>query len=261
MVDLFIRHPDFAPPGFAYGFGSRAGDMAAPPPFEDDILHTSIRAYRKAILLAGRGSIENVCWANQVHGTNVHYVGDPDEPCEHIDADAVVTDLPGVAVAVRTADCLPILLFGTQPPVVAAVHAGWRGTINSALAYTLTFLNARWGIEPAMLHMVMGPCIGPEVYEVSDELAERFEQAFGPAGIGRTGDNTPSLNLKEANRRIALNAGIPEAQIHTLPHCTHSEAEKFFSHRRDNGHTGRHLNFVAITDSAQARGQQEEIEL
>ena len=261
MEELFLRHPSFAPAGFMYGFGKLPENSTFPPSGDDDMLRTSIREYSRRILLDSRGAIHSVCRVNQVHGVHVHYVGDPEEPCDHIDAEAVITDLPGVAMAVRTADCLPILLFGTEPPLVAAVHAGWRGTVDSALAYTLTFIKARWGLEPAMLHMVMGPCIGPDVYEVSPELEKRFAQAFGPRAVGITRQKTPSINLKEANRRIAMNAGIPDANIHVLPHCTYSDRDMFFSYRRDNGITGRHLNFAAITDIDAARGDQETIEL
>jgi len=144
---------------------------------------------------------------------------------------------------------------------VAAVHAGWRGALAGVLTSAIALMHRKLGVEPADLHLVMGPCIGPDAYEVDEDLARRFTDAFGPAARGRTAHGTPSLDLKAANRRLALAAGIPREQIHCLDLCTFGRGDLFFSHRRQQGKAGRMLNFVAITDPKAAALPMDTIDL
>jgi YfiH family protein len=165
--------------------------------------------------------------AIQVHGTRVRRVNDvpgADDPWE--EADGHATALRDVPALVFVADCLPIALAARNG--VAIVHAGWRGLADGIVAEGLAALDADGPIRAAI-----GPGIGPCCYEVGDEVRERFP---AEAAHGR------NLDLKLAARRALEAAGVQE--IHDAGLCTACDAERFFSHRRDQGTTGRQAGVV-----------------
>lgn len=178
----------------------------------------------------------------QVHGARAVLAGDRpgDEPVE--EADAVISTAPGVAACVSVADCVPVLLADPETGAVAAVHAGWRGTVLRAAAEGVRTLGVAAGAPPARLLAAVGPSIGPCCYEVSQELADRFRADIGP--VVRDGA-APRLDLWECNRRILLEAGLLPARIEVMGRCTACERDLFFSHRRDAGRTGRQVAFIA----------------
>jgi len=182
---------------------------------------------------------ERLVLAEQVHGTTVARARLGAVP----EADALWTDAPDAWIGIRTADCVPVLLCSEDGARVAAVHSGWRGTvarIGEAAVATL----ARAGAPPATLRAAIGPAIGACCYEVSEDLAQRFVDAFGAEVVRRDGPG-PRLDLRLAVRRTLLEAGLPEASIEDVPGCNACDPERFFSHRRDRGGTGRHLAFIA----------------
>lgn len=159
-----------------------------------------------------------------------------------VEADALWTERPGEWVAVGTADCVPILLVDPDGRRVAAVHSGWRGTDAEISARAVEALVAR-GARPERLLAAVGPCIQRCCYEVSDELARRFTARFGAEVVhGREG--SARLALARAVRLTLQRAGLKDAHIDVLQDCTSCDGSRFFSHRRDAGRTGRHLNFV-----------------
>lgn len=170
-------------------------------------------------------------WLEQVHGTHViELTGKP--PAEA--ADAAVTRQAGVVLAVLTADCLPVVLGEPDGATVAVVHAGWRGMAAGVIEAAVAALD----VDPARLHAWLGPAIGPAAYEVGEDVREAFvvadpgaRAAFGPGRPGRWQCNLYTL----ARRRLAA-AGIGSIGGGGL--CTFSDAERFFSYRRD-GRCGR----------------------
>lgn len=171
---------------------------------------------------------ERIATARQVHGAElvVHdnpgkRAGEDDEPVE---ADGHVLAAPGTAALVFTADCLPVALAG--PGRVAILHCGWRGLAAGIVAR---------GAETAgATHAAIGPGIGPCCYEVGDEVLEAF------AGLGLASDRM--LDLPEVARRLLREAGVEEIESSGL--CTACDEERFFSHRRDAGRTGRQAGVV-----------------
>lgn len=178
--------------------------------------------------------------AHQIHGTAVVR----GVPGEVVEADGLWTDAPGTWVGIRTADCVPLLLADVRGTRVAAVHSGWRGTEARIAAAAVSALAAQ-GTSPAQLRAAIGPCIGRCCYEVGEDLAGRFHRAFGDSVIDRSAGRRPHLDLRRAVRLTLQTAGIADGAIEDVPGCTACDAERFFSHRRDRGHTGRHLAFVA----------------
>jgi hypothetical protein len=176
----------------------------------------------------------------QVHGARVVAAAGATRPC--LEADGVVSSRPGVAACVSVADCVPILLASPDGRAVAAVHAGWRGTIALVAAEGARALAAAAGVGVQRLRAAVGPSIGACCYQVSAELADRFEAAFGPSVVRRAAGQ-PRLDLWEANLRALRDAGVERIEV--MRRCTACDPARFFSHRRDGGRTGRMAAFAA----------------
>lgn len=177
----------------------------------------------------------------QVHGARVVRATAPGAPLE--DADGVVATTPGLAACISVADCVPVLLADPESGAVGAVHAGWRGTIAGIAREGVAALAREAGARPERLLAVIGPSIGPCCYEVSPDLAERFARTLGPEVI-RPGA-APRLDLWAANAVVLREAGLAPEHVEVLGRCTACERDRFFSHRRDAGRTGRQVAYLA----------------
>jgi YfiH family protein len=154
------------------------------------------------------------------------------------DGDAIVSAEPGVAIGIRTADCVPILLADPETRIVACVHAGWRGTAANIIGATIDLLQSR-GCQPGDLCVAIGPSIGSCCYEVGPEVAECFDKwrpAVNPAGARST------LDLPGINQMQLFEAGV--RQIWKSGECTYCRPDRFFSFRRDREKAGRMISFV-----------------
>ncbi|HEY1240263.1 MAG TPA: peptidoglycan editing factor PgeF [Bryobacteraceae bacterium] len=154
--------------------------------------------------------------------------------------DALVEATPGSAVAVRTADCLPILLVDARNRAVAAVHAGWRGTAARIVSNALAEMHRRFGTVPADLHAAIGPGIGKCCYEVGPEVAEQFGEQ------GRA-----HIDLAEANRAQMEAGGVTREHIYASNLCTMCGRDEFHSYRRDREAAGRMHSFAGIRPAVQ----------
>ncbi len=179
----------------------------------------------------------------QVHGHAVVHASDP-STAPSPEADAVISDRPGLAACVSVADCAPILLLDPASGAVAAVHAGWRGTLARAAAHAVQALVREHRARPGDLLAAIGPSIGPCCYEVSQDLAARFRGELGPAA-GNPRGRQSRVDLWMANALVLRRAGLARQRIEVLGACTACEPDRFFSHRRDIGRTGRMVGFVA----------------
>lgn len=234
-----------------HGFPTRAGGVSAGPfaalntsfSVGDEAAH--VRENLRRLAEAARVTPERLFTVTQVHGDAlVHAPCAPETP-----ADALWADTPGTAVGVRTADCLPVLLHDRASGRVAAVHAGWRGVINELTGKTLQ----RWfelGTRPEDVRAALGPCIQQCCFEVDGELPQRFAAAFGAeVVISVAGKEKKHLDLPRAVAVTLARAGVREAHVAALPQCTQCDP-RFFSHRRDQGVTGRHLSFIACVGAS-----------
>lgn len=158
--------------------------------------------------------------------------------------DALVTSQPGVCIGVSTADCLPILLYDDTRSVVAAVHAGWRGTVQHILSLTLERIFSDYAVSPQSLHAVFGPAISLEAFEVGNEVYEAFRLAgYDMAQIAcrmpaATGEKW-HLDLCAANYLELEQCGVPLRNIRISGICTYSRCDEFFSARRLGVKSGR----------------------
>ena len=254
-----LRSPGLAALGVPHGFSVRTGGQSQGP-YASLNLGAAVGDDPAAVAanlahLASVAGVVGFLQASQVHGTRVHQVavGDDPDALRHLEADALVTTTPGRAVGVRTADCVPILFAGPGGAVVAAAHAGWRGTLGGIAGETVGWLERACGVAPATVRVAIGPCIRTGCYEVDPELGARFVDALG-AGVTWTpeGAGRPRLDLVEANLRVLEAAGVGRDRVDIVGGCTHCEPARYFSHRRDRGRTGRHLSFVAPADPAES---------
>lgn len=192
-----------------------------------------------ALNAAGRELVE----VHQIHGSEVHIVraNRPAHPTpSDTKADAIITNDPSRILAVRIADCTPVLFASEDGTVVGIAHAGWRGVISGVIPNAI---RAMQQLGAAQITAAIGPCISVDHFEVGPEVADQFRQTFGPSVIGAHHPTRPisppksHLNLKRAIHLQLQHAGITQTDI--LPHCTFRDQHLFFSHRRDKGRTGR----------------------
>ncbi len=178
----------------------------------------------------------------QVHGDRVLVAEEGQPPAR--EADAVVSVRPGLAACVSVADCVPILVADPGSGAVAAVHAGWRGTLARVAERAVQALVEGQGARAEDLLAAVGPSIGPCCYDVSTDLAERFKAALGP-GAGNPRRSQSRVDLWLANEIILRGAGVRRRNLEVLGRCTSCDAGLFFSHRRDAGRTGRQVAYIA----------------
>lgn len=205
----------------------------------------------------------------QIHSDVVHLFENP--PVEPRRGDASVTNRPGLLLAVQTADCVPILLADLKKRAVAAVHAGWRGTLQRIVAKAIGKMRMQFGTDPADLLAAIGPSIGGCCYEVGTEVAAEFRSQFPSASEWfdelRTGDEPNPLqwlnmappghqpppknvllDLRKANRAQLIDAGLLAQNIAVSNLCTACRRDLLFSYRKEAGTTGRLMSVIGIRD-------------
>jgi YfiH family protein len=164
------------------------------------------------------------------------------------DTDALIANLKGKCLCVQTADCVPLLLFDKQQEVIAAVHAGWRGTVSKIVEKTLWKMKRDYHSQPENILCAIGPSISPEVYEVGDEVVEKVRQEIPHAEttLNKNKKGNYHFNLWEANRQIMLKNGILPQHIELSSYCSFLEKDKFYSARRDGVETGRMVSGIML---------------
>lgn len=203
-------------------------------------------------------SPERLLMPHQTHGTCIRKVDASflqetkraqEEALEGVDA--LATDVPGVCVAVSTADCVPVLLYAPDKQVVAAVHAGWRGVVQGIVPRTVAFCRAEYGCDASQMEAVIGPSISQAAFEVGEEVVEQFRQSQA-----WTKEDTESLFRKHPEtgkthidlwRGVQLQLcqkGLVENRIHLAGICTYQQADRFFSARRLGIRSGRILSGI-----------------
>jgi len=180
----------------------------------------------------------------QEHQADTLYCSGPGFQHDH-KADILLTDQPDTPIAVRTADCLPILLADTDAGIAAAVHAGWRGTAAQVASVAVEKMLGL-GARTERIIASLGPCIGPCCFTIGDEAAEALAECCEGAASCITESEKKHADLWAINRLQLLDSGLKETHIEVMRSCTCCHPQQFFSYRRDNGITGRHLAVVTL---------------
>ncbi len=171
----------------------------------------------------------------QIHSDrvlNAHNLRDREQ-----EGDALITDDIGKSIGIRTADCVPILVIDAKHRAVAAVHAGWRGTVAAIVTRVMERMHTDFDSHPSDLYAAIGPCIRACCYEVGPEVATQFDAAFHASHAIVTGKS--KVNLPEANRVQMTSAGVEPSRIFDCALCTTCQSGEFFSYRREPENPGR----------------------
>jgi len=235
----YLTVPRLEPiPGLVHGFGGARWSEA------DLLAFAAAKGLRPVIM-------------QQLHSDIVHRL-DEAPPEAKLEGDALMTNVPGSLLVVRTADCLPVLLLDEANRAVAAVHCGWRGTENRLLEKAVKAMGEAYGSKPGDLLAALGPCIGAACYEVGPEVREAFLRAGFPPSVFVERGHVPGvhvpglkskylLDLKAAGRWLLDGLGFKKANVFDAgPACTHCEP-RLLSYRRHPADPRRMYNFIGLT--------------
>jgi YfiH family protein len=268
-------------PWLKHGFSTRLGGVSScyhertlNLGFTKEDLRDCVQENRRRFLTALGAATGTEPWPlvtnRQIHSDVVHVV--QSSAPDPLSGDGLITNVPGLAIAILTADCFPVLLTDKKNRVVGAFHAGWRGTVKRIVEKGVGIMRHEFGSLPQDIHAVIGPGIQRCCYEVGEELKSEFDSQFTYANdlFHEVRDSDPvrqkypllflnarppghgdlciklHLDLQEANRRQLLAAGVPRRQITAFTDCTSCNTQQFFSHRSERGYTGRMLAVMAV---------------
>jgi polyphenol oxidase len=205
---------------------------------------------------------DTIVTGGQVHGTGILRItatdagkGSREGIPQVAIGDGMITDAPGVTLLTLHADCQPILLVDPDRPAVAAVHAGWRGTVANIAGVAVAAMRDAYGSRPERLLAWLGPALGPCCHETGPEVTAAWRETAASCGI----DPEPAVsrpaakdhfNVPEANRLLLLAAGVAGDRIDISPECTRCDTDRWFSHRGHGPHAGREGAFIAIPPPA-----------
>jgi polyphenol oxidase len=229
-------------------------------------------ARNRVLFLASLGlpDPDQLVTVRQVHSDVIHYVSAP--RVERMVGDGLVTDTPGLAIAVLVADCLPVIVLDPKKRAVGVFHAGWRGTVKRIAEKGVGRMRMHFGSRPSDLRAAIGPGVHSCCYRVGEEVRENFHSQFSYADAlfheikesdpvrekypllfmtMRPPGHSPLLiniflDLVEANRRQLLDAGLSRRNIWASDLCTSCHTDVLFSHRAEKGDTGRMMGLAAI---------------
>ena len=251
--------------GFVNGFSTRGGGVSDMPAnalslagFHDDAAENILENRRRFLkLFPGEWTLAG-CW--QVHGGDVRVVHTIEDakPAENslgetVYCDVIVSDAKGVLAGVKTADCVPILIGDPVTGAFAAVHAGWRGTLATAVIAGVERLTKEYGGKPEDLRVAIGASAGPCCYEVGSEVIEAFSSKFadGEKLFTPTREGHAKVDLLKANRDQLLSTGVKPERIHIAPLCTMCRTDLFFSYRKEKSVHGKVGRLMAVIGSIQ----------
>ncbi len=246
--------------GFVNGFSTRGGGVSPMPAnalnlagFNEDSAENIVENRRRFLkLFPGQWSLAG-CW--QVHSADVRVVREeqdaqpsPYATGDEDRCDALISDRRGVLLAVKTADCVPILIGDTRTGAFAGVHAGWRGTLAGIVTVAMEKLADEYNTKARDVRVAIGPAAGVCCYEVGQEVIDAFivrfagsESLFVPTREGHA-----RIDLFKANRDQLLAMGVPADRVHTSPLCTMCRTDLFFSYRKEKNVYGRVGRLMAV---------------
>lgn len=215
--------------------------------------------FRRVTEAMGAAPGDVVC-TDQTHTTNIRRVTASDKgkgvtrAKDYRDVDGLITNEPGIVLAVFSADCVPILFADPVRRVIGAVHSGWRGTAGRIGGRMTERMCGEYGCKPEDIRAAIGPSICGDCYEVSEDVAEQFAEGFGAAvRPGRT-EGKYQLDLWQANREILLAAGLSQEHIFVTDICTRCNAERLFSHRAFGERRGNMGAFICLGEKGGQNG-------
>ncbi len=184
--------------------------------------------------------LDRVVMQKQIHSDNVNIVN---ESCFIQDSDALITSEKNLYLAISIADCIPVFLYSPDKKVVAGIHSGWKGTEYKISQKVVQRMIKEYGVNPAEMIAYIGPGISVENYEVSKEVAEKFQSSSYKIKNGKF-----YLDLKKDIYEQLIGAGLKQENIEVTSYCTFRDKELFHSHRREKGATGRMFGVIGMRE-------------
>lgn len=182
----------------------------------------------------------------QCHGSTVAQITTRNSEQIPVDTDALITNVPRLAIGVLSADCVPVLLYDPVKQALGAAHAGWKGTVANIVAATVEGMQKAYGSNPEDLVACIGPSISPIHFEVGEEVADRFRALDLYVCIQKVNEEKPHVDLWMANRLLLQRAGVKAFHIHTAALCTVDHTDHFYSARAEGFGTGRFGAFIML---------------
>ncbi len=203
-----------------------------------------VAACRQAVADAVGIPVSRMWFPRQVHGDEIAVVeaGTP----QALEADGVITREKNFLIGISTADCVPVLLYDAATETVAAVHAGWRGTVKHIVKKAVSRMQALSGSKPSDIYAAIGPSISPAAFEVGEEVAEAFAAAGRGDCVSREGYVKPHVDLWQSNVEDLLEAGLELDRMDCTPFCTWQNPDRLFSARRIGVKSGRMASCIMM---------------
>lgn len=241
--------------GFTNGFSTRPGGVSDFPEnslnlagYDEDSAENIAENRRRFLSVFGGDYRLASCW--QIHSAEVRHVKDPaDAKDGDHKMDALVSDTQGVLLGVKTADCVPVLVGDPQTGAFAAIHAGWRGTVQSIVLKAVEKMRTLYNVDPPNLIAAIGPAATCQNYEIGQDVIDEFGRNFPNAAhlFTPTRENHALIDLHTANKEQLLSIGVLPENICVAPLCTMERTDLFFSYRREKklyGKTGRLMSVI-----------------
>lgn len=255
-------------PFIIHGFSTRLGGVstgmfasmnlgAGPSQYQDD--PENIKENFKIIAASIGVDPESFVFSDQVHKTNIRLVDEDDRgkgfsrPLDYGEIDGLITNTPNITLVTKYADCVPLFFVDPKHRAIGLSHSGWKGTVARIGELTVNEMNKAFGSNPEDIIAVIGPSICMDCYEVGEDVADKFRNAFSLKGdntdiLKKNKNGRYQLNLWEANRRVLLDVGLLLKNIHISEVCTSCNSELLFSHRKTSGKRGSLAAFLAIKE-------------
>lgn len=240
--------------GFVNGFSTRGGGVSEFPKdslnlagYDDDSPENIAENRRRFLKALGVDYRLASCW--QIHSDLIRVVKDFEDAADgDYKMDAVVSATTGVLAGVKTADCVPILIGDPSTGAFAAIHAGWRGTVQSIAAKAIERMKEEYGSDPCDFIAAIGPAAGCRSYEIGGDVIDAFAQNFPHSAhlFNPTREGHALIDLHQANFEQLVSAGVKAENISVAPFCTMERTDLFFSYRVESkkGKTGRLMSAV-----------------
>lgn len=210
----------------------------------------NVRQNRTILAEAMQVEVANLVFPQLTHSNNVVHIERNYNQETIKNTDAIITNTSGICLVVTAADCVPILMYDPHNRAIAAIHAGWKGTVGHIVTKTITAMKAAFGTDPGSLEVGIGPSISPAVYEVGEEVIEEVKKSFKEEDhlLLRSSEvkGKAKFNLWEANKLQLKKLGVKESNIELAGICTFSNGNQFFSARfsRESGRFAAGIKIV-----------------
>jgi polyphenol oxidase len=237
-------------PDLRHGFSTRrGGESALNLGYSSGESVERVHGNRHRFLSALHFHEANLVTLHQVHSNRVHIIRDISDQWNQTEGDALITRVPGIAIAVQIADCFPVLLADPVANVVAAVHSGWRGTLQRIVERTVEELCRAFGSDPARILAAVGPGIRSCCCEVGPEVAGAFKAEYPERDLARPSNARPGKYLLDLPGALEIQfhaAGIKLGNSFDLGACTRCNTDEFFSYRAEGQCSGRMMAVIGI---------------